>query len=95
LKIDNFKDLERVIKLCRKAGVDSIKIDNVEFHLGAEPYSNKPVRKQIKAIEDMITSPITPGGITEDTRIDTDGLTEEQLLFYSARPESFEDNPTQ
>lgn len=81
MKIDNTKQLEQVIKLCRKNGVDAMKIDNVEFHLGPVPYTAPKTKETVH-----YTAPTyTPGGVTEELKIPTDGLTEEQLLFYSAQ----------
>ena len=37
MKISDQKDLARLIALCRKTGVSSIRVDGIEFHLGAEP----------------------------------------------------------
>lgn len=37
MKIETIKDLEAVLRLCRKQGVDSIKIDNVTIRLGDMP----------------------------------------------------------
>lgn len=33
MKIDTLKELEAVLKLCRKQGVEHIKIDNIELKL--------------------------------------------------------------
>lgn len=78
MTITDIKQLELIIKLCRKTGVESIKIDNVELHLGAEP------RKETKAPKANKKVMYAPGGITEETQIETDALTEDELLFYSA-----------
>lgn len=81
--IKSLKDLEKAIKLCRKMGVESIKIDGVEFHLGPVYF---PQKRQVT--EKKINS-LSPGGITDGVQIPaanipTDGLTEEQLLFFSS-----------
>lgn len=84
MKIESLKELTKVIQACRKLGVESIKVDNVEFHLGHLP--DKPGKTEITV---GMGKYIVPGGITPDTKIITDELTEEQLMFYSARPEAF------
>jgi hypothetical protein len=85
MKIDTAKQLEQVIKLCRKLGVDSMRIDGVEFHLAPIALQPKKVKSLMEDIQPQM--PVyTPGGITEEVTIPTDGLTEEQLLFYSAQP---------
>lgn len=80
MKIESLKELQKVIKTCRALGVQSIKIDNVEFHLGDIP---SPVIPKVFRSNETIPT-ITPGGITEDVKIITDELTPDQLLFYSA-----------
>lgn len=37
MKIESLKELQKVIALCRKTGVQSIKVDGIELILGAEP----------------------------------------------------------
>ena len=81
MKIENLKELQKVIKACRSLGVQSIKIDNVEFHLGDIP---SPIVPLAKTYSNETITTITPGGITADTKILTDELTPDQLLFYSA-----------
>lgn len=82
MKIDNIKDLKAVIKLCRDTGVSSIKVDNVEFHLGHEPIKYKASSKQTTSTYTPSES-FVPGGVTEDVKIVTDELTPEQLLMWS------------
>lgn len=74
----DIKELKKIIELCRKTGVTEFKIDNIEFKLGAEPYKAPQVTKAAQNVT------YAPGGITADTRIQTDELTDEQLLYYSA-----------
>jgi hypothetical protein len=98
LKIENLKELQKLIALCRKTGVESIKVDNVEFHLGAAP--RQASRPQPEILQDPLANVSVPkpniyNEVTEDTKIITDELTEEQLMYYSARPEAFEDGGQQ
>ncbi len=46
MKVDSIKDLEAVINLCRRKGVTSISVDNIQFVLG-----DKPERKAIESTE--------------------------------------------
>lgn len=82
MTVNNLKDLEKLISLCRKTGVDTIKVDNIELKLGELPYKVPKTTKQPPLAQ---TDPLvyTPGGITEQTSIQTDSLTEEQLLYWS------------
>lgn len=82
MTVNSLKDLEKLIKLCRRTGVQSIKIDNIEFRLDdAAPQA--PTKRSNKAT----IEPFAPGGITESTQIDTpDALTPEQLLMWSSAP---------
>ena len=89
MKIDSFKDLEKLIKLCQKTGVDAIKIDGIEMSI--RPYVKPTVKRSIRPTETFAV-----GGIDENTKIipntipdpiETDELTDDQLLFYSATGE--------
>ena len=70
MKIENIKDLQKVIQLCRKAGVDTIKIDGVELKLGELPTQSLKAKRHAAYPDAAIEA--------QDT------LTEEELLFYSA-----------
>jgi hypothetical protein len=37
MNINNIKDLERIIKMCRKTGVNSLKLGELELNLGLLP----------------------------------------------------------
>jgi len=94
MKITNLNELQKLIKLCRKLGVATMKAEGLEFTLGKDP-SAKPTESFIDTNvfpEANIKVPVyNPGNINETTPIDviqTDDLTQEQLMFYSARPET-------
>lgn len=84
MKIDTIRDLEKIIRICRKTGVDIIKIGDIEIVLGK---ATAPTR--IK--RPSTTKPLP--GINEDTPIDipdaieSDELTEDQLMFGSSDPQ--------
>ena len=80
MTIPDLKELKKVIELCRKLGVDLIKVDGVEIHLGMTPVRDFPTQQEsIKP-----STSYAPGGITEEVKIDIPAeLTPEQLLFYS------------
>jgi hypothetical protein len=81
MQVKDINDLEKIIKLCRKTGVESIKIDNIELKLGDQPEKQllaTPAKKTIN------TSTYAPGGITEDSKIEIpEQLTEDQLMMWS------------
>lgn len=79
MKIDNLKQLQQLIKLCRQTGIEAIEVDGIKMNLGPTPVIYKAEKKQLPE------TTIAPGGITEDIQIPTNGLTEEQLLYYSAQ----------
>lgn len=89
MKLESLQDLKKLIDLCRKTGVETIKVDGLELKLGAV-MPDKPKRQSKQAI----STGIAPGGITDNTPITFDGmLTDEEMLFYSAEtPASFEQN---
>lgn len=84
MKIDNIKELQKVIQLCRKFGVFTIEVDNVKLSLG-------PVQGELKIdystdfpeanIRIPKYNPASP--VEAATAIATSELTDEQLLFYS------------
>lgn len=83
MKIENLKDLQKLIQLCRKTGIEAIEVDNVKINLGPAPII---LQKQPKFVKPQETFEVhTPGGITEEIQIPTNGLTEEQLLYYSSQ----------
>jgi hypothetical protein len=80
MQVKDINDLEKIIKLCRKTGIESIKIDNIELKLGEVPQKDT----QILPKRTINTTTYAPGGITEDSKIDVpEQLTEEQMMFYS------------
>jgi hypothetical protein len=98
VKLADLKDLEKAIKLCRKLGVDVLKVDTVEFHLGQMPTTIQPTAKRAIKLDQVNPGMQAPGGITEDLIIPTTpgfeatGLTDEQMLFYSSQGFTGENN---
>lgn len=72
--IDSIKDLEKLLKLCRKQGVTDIELGTVKIKLGDLPEKMSYVDDP--ALQDKIDDPYAnfPSGI----------LSAEQLAFYSA-----------
>jgi hypothetical protein len=83
MMIKDLKTLEKLVKLCKKQGISGIRVGNVEFNID-QP---KPLRSvEPIAPEANIKVPKFNGSLEPDT-IDTDGLTEEQLLNWSVKDE--------
>lgn len=81
MTIQSIKELDKLMQLCRKRGVRSIKIDNIEFYIETE--SEAPT----KAMTELAPDVFDPGTIPPPTKIDTpDELSEEQLLMWSSAP---------
>jgi len=83
MDLPDLKKLKGIIALCRKTGVKTIKIDNIELTLSEEaPMSQY---KASKASKNDVQG-----------RVDTDGPTNEELLFWStgtlSMPSSTEEN---
>ncbi len=79
MTISNLKELEQLMKLCKKQGVPLIKIDNIEFQIDTTPVVT--AKKASKAVAGEV---IAPGGITDSTKVESfDALTDEQKLFWS------------
>lgn len=71
------KKLAALVKACRKAGIIEFKGYGVEFTIGAEPQPKVSKRQSKQAVQ------------TSD-KIETDSLTDEELLFYSVRSDTDE-----
>ena len=91
MKIENLKELQKVISLCRRLGVEAMEVDGVKFNLGSE---SRTIRKLQIVADDFSEANLKvpkPNLITQSVQetvadvIKTDGLTDEQLLFYSSR----------
>lgn len=80
--ITTLKELEKLLKLCRKQGVTEIALGTVSFKLGDLPHSVSSTGNTVSQTDEFI-DPYTgfPDGI----------LTNEQLAFYSAGGDPSED----
>jgi len=89
MRIENIADLKKLIALCRKTGVITIEVDGIKLTLGSQQptisniapelpdYSNDIPEAKMKV---PAYNPQT--GVVET--IETDALTPDELLFYSA-----------
>lgn len=68
----NIKELKKLAKACRVAGIKSFKSPEFEFTLNEEEPAKFSGTKQKQFHQD-------------DGQVNTDGLSEEELLFYSVR----------
>lgn len=92
MKIDSLKQLDRLLALCQKRGVTTITVDGINLTLAP---TNKPKTARQKHTtvfpEETVSVPQYNGGVDAELavdKIDDETLTDEQLLFYSARPET-------
>ena len=96
MQIKDIKDLEKVMKLCRKNGVTSFKIDGIEFLMAAQATKTKaPAASSFNPFDmgpvpPAVRLPDMPEEVVNADRIQSDALTDEQLLFMSAEPEILE-----
>lgn len=70
--IENLKDLEKLLKLCRRQGVTEINLGSVSFKLGDLPPEKREVVEQIVEEEDP-WSAFPVGDLSPD-----------QLAYYSS-----------
>lgn len=75
MNLPDLKELSRVIALCRKQGVKSIKIDNVELTL--HDVAPLPAKRTRKAKSE-------PTNFGSDDEYTSEEPTELDMLFYSA-----------
>lgn len=79
--LNSLKDLDRLMILCKKRGVKSIKIDGIEFVMSDDVEYDTSKRGDIAS-----NLPDIPGSLEQDSKIVSDFPTEEQLMFGSADP---------
>lgn len=83
--IQNLKDLEKLLKLCRKQGVTELDLGEVKFKLGDLPYEPSSIQQNLA--DDPAEDPYKnfPQG----------QLTPEQLIFYSSGGDPSDDPENQ
>lgn len=89
MKIDSLKQLDRLLALCQRRGVTSITVDGVSMNI--ERVAKKQLSRHIDTNvfpEESIKVPAYTPVIEDDGKVDEETLTDEQLMFYSARPET-------
>lgn len=74
MQLPDLKALDKIIALCRRRGVKSIKIDNVELTLSEDAPESTYKKKQAAKVNH---------GITAD-QISSDEPSESELLFWSS-----------
>lgn len=90
MQVSTLKELEQLLKLCRRMGVETMTVNDMTFKLGDEPV--KPVSASKKAQQmPEVNVPFQglPNTIeAKNEKILNDTLSEEQLLFYSVTGEA-------
>ena len=94
MKIDSIKQLDRLLALCQKRGVTAIKVDGIELQV--LPHNQATKRGMIRHDSNIDTNVFpeesikvpTYTPVIDDGKVDEETLTDEQMLFYSARPET-------
>lgn len=84
----NFKDLKKLIMLCRSQGVKSIELSGIKLELGDLPSKPMSYRRMEKADQSLVNFPPN-SGVDESIQIPrmdipNDFPTEEQLLNWSS-----------
>lgn len=90
----DLKELQKLIKLCRQTGVESIKVEGIEMHLGPTPTIITRTRSTLLAPAatqadggyGTMTGTLPIAHYTTNLpqdKIITDELTDEQLMLWS------------
>lgn len=82
MTISSLKELDKLMLLCRKRGIEAIEIDGIKFNIDLSK-NDSPIRKAKQpqaSTHDSHFDPIVP-----DIDI-PDQMTEEQMLFGSSDP---------
>jgi hypothetical protein len=102
LKVQDLKELQKLIQLCQKTGVMSIEVDGIKMQLGNPPQKRQP--KGLQLDDPMANIAIPQPNLYDPVAqakahaakelqaikeyIDTpDEMTEEQMLGWNSRPE--------
>ena len=86
MKIENLKQFKALVKACRSLGVDAIEVGDIKIALGKEPVPHRAPSIDATAFhEASIRVPLYDGPISEPESIPDAGLTEDQMMFYSAQ----------
>lgn len=88
MKITSLKDLKQIIKVCRDGGVTGIELDGVKLTLQPKPITKAPVAS-IDYSNDFPEASVPvpqyrPVDLGVLDKVDTEELTPDQLMFYSA-----------
>lgn len=78
MNLPDLKQLDKLIALCRKRGIKSVKIDNIELTLSEDAPPTRTRGKKANSVKTSDSSSDTP---SEDG---WDSLSDEEKLFYSA-----------
>lgn len=81
MNLPNLKELKKLAAVCRKAGIKTVKYGELEFTLSDELQHRQPSQAKKVVKEQTLTQ--------ED--FETDSLTQDALLFWSANPENSEE----
>lgn len=87
MKVQNLKEFKALIKACQSLGVTAIEVDGIKVNISAMPVkrSNHRAIDETAFPEASIKVPQYDGPITEPEAIPDAGLTEDQMLYYSAQ----------
>ena len=89
MTVSSLKDLKKLLELCRSQGVKTLEVDGIKFELNEQIQSFKPASKRkLKEVSESVNFPPN-SGVDENIvipRMDIpdDGLTADELLFYSS-----------
>ena len=85
MEIKDLATFKKLLSICRDAGVEKIRVGDIEVTLG-----EIALKKQKSPTTSKTNTPDAPNyAITEETSIPNE-LTQEQLLFYSSIPHAEE-----
>ncbi len=90
MKIDNIKMLTRLIKTCREHGVTNIDIDGIKMNISLKPQTSANTQLDLQPEAYVAVpryAPIQAQETQDAPVINPDSLSDEQMLFYSAKGE--------
>lgn len=85
MDIKNIKEFKALIKACRQLGITNIEVSGIKAVLGPITQPNSPSIDNTAFPEASIKVPAFNGPISDVEPVETQELSPDQLMFYSAQ----------
>ncbi len=90
MKIENLSQFKKLVQLCREHGVTNIDIDGIKMNISPKPQTQANTQLELQPEAYVAVpryAPIQAQETQDAPVINPDSLSDEQMLFYSAKGE--------